>query len=402
MMKKLLFTFISLLLTGVFVLPITVNAKNALAQFSQMRNAGLLMVSEQGGDILSDHANKAYIPASTTKLVTAWLALQHWNENDRFQTPFYFDNNTNTLWVKASGDPFLVSEEIEVIARRIVAELRQTGVDHIAAIGLDTSLFQRNLVMPGTGRSNNPYDAVPSAIAANFNTVNIKKVKGRVVSAEAQTPLTAYAKSMSKRFKRGSLRVNTGRNPRDAENYFAELLAAFLQRQGFSVGNQVIGGKVPVHNPLYIHSNSKTIGEMIRPMLKYSTNFIANQLILTMSAEHYGRPANAADVQRYMQNSLFKRFRWTNFTMKEGAGLSRANRLSPSQLVELLQAFKPWKNLLPEIEPGVFAKSGTLNKVSTLAGYIHKNGQLKPFAIMMNQRVPYKLRNRIARELAKK
>jgi D-alanyl-D-alanine carboxypeptidase/D-alanyl-D-alanine-endopeptidase (penicillin-binding protein 4) len=88
--------------------------------------------------------------------------------------------------------------------------------------------------------------------------------------------------------------------------------------------------------------------------------------------------------------------------MKDGAGLSRANRLSPSQLVELLQAFKPWKRLLPEIEPGVFAKSGTLNKVSTLAGYIQKNGQLKPFAIMMNQGVPYKLRNRIARELARK
>jgi len=33
-------------------------------------------------------------------------------------------------------------------------------------------------------------------------------------------------------------------------------------------------------------------------MLKYSTNFVANQLILMLSAENYKRPANATDVQR--------------------------------------------------------------------------------------------------------
>ena len=385
--------------------PQLVNASNALAKFSQMKNAGMLMLDQQGQVIISDHAQTPYIPASTTKLVTAWLALQHWGEGHHFQTHFYFDNASKTLWIKGSGDPFLVSEEINLIAKNIVNHLNRTGISSINAIGMDTSLFKSNLVMPGTGRTNNPYDAVPSAIAANFNTVNIKKIKGKVVSAEAQTPLTPYAKSMSKRFKSGKLRVNTGRNPRDAEKYFGELLTAFLRQQGIVVGSGMIGGKVPpqaLQNKIYTHANSKSVGEMIRPMMKYSTNFIANQLVLMMSADRYGRPANANDVQQYMQQSLAQRFRWKDFTMKDGAGLSRANRLSPKQLVDLLQAFKPWKYLLPEIESGVYAKSGTLNKVSTLAGYIQKNGQLQPFAIMMNQGVPYKLRNRIARELARK
>ncbi len=393
-MKKILFSFFLLVL----IHPAMSQADNALARFSQLKNAGLLMLDSQGQVLISDHANTPYIPASTTKLVTAWLALDRWGEKHRFKTHFYFDKATHTLWVKGSGDPFLVSEELAVIAKN----LKQRGLNRVDTIALDTSLFQHNLVMPGTGRTNNPYDAVPSALAANFNTVNIKKVNGKVVSAESQTPLTPYAKSMSKRFKKGKLRVNTGRDPRNAENYFAELLAAFLRNNGVQVGAKIIGGNLPLHQPVYTHVNSKPLGEMIKPMMKYSTNFIANQLVLKMSAEQYERPASAADVQRYMQDTLARRFHWSKFTMKDGAGLSRANRLSPRQLVDLLQAFKQWKHLLPEIEQGVFAKSGTLNKVSTLAGFVEDKGQLKPFALMMNQGVPYKFRNRIARELARK
>ncbi len=273
----------------------------------------------------------------------------------------------------------------------------------IHAIILDTSLFQQDLIMPGTGKTNNPYDAVPSALSANFNTVYVKKVRGKIQSAEAQTPLTNYARKMAKRFNKGKLRVNTGRNPRNAELYFAEMLSAFLQQMGVNIeGFKIkLQGSIGQQKPFYIHSNSKNLGEMIRPMLKYSTNFIANQLILVMSAEHFKRPANRNDVHQFMMGTLQQHFAWNNFVLEDGAGLSRANRLSPKQLVELLQEFKRWKHLLPEIEPHVFAKSGTLNKVSTLAGFIQNKGQLKPFALMMNQSVPHKLRNKIARELAK-
>ena len=386
-------------LTVFFILalatPSLVSAESALSKFSELDNAGLLLLDSQGVPIISDHANKRFIPASTTKLVTAWLALKQWGEEHHFETLFFLDSDTNTLWVKGRGAPYQVSEELE----RIAKNLKQRGLPPISAIGLDSTFFQQGLVLPGSGGTNNPYDAVPSSLAANFNTVNIKKVNGKVVSAEPQTPLTAYAKSMSRRFKKGTLRVNTGRNPRDAEKYFAELLAAYLRQQGVRVAERIIWGQVPVETVFYQHRSSKSLAEIVRPMLKYSTNFIANQLILILSAETYQRPANAADVQRYMEETLANHFHWENFTLKDGAGLSRANRLSPTQLVELVQAFRPWKHLLPEKERDVYAKSGTLNKVSTLAGFVVDNRQWKPFALMMNQAVPYKLRNRIAREL---
>ena len=388
-MKKI----ITIVLFCLLLSPVITQAKTGLQHFSQLKNAGLLVLDGQGKASVSRHADKSYIPASTTKLVTAWLALTRWGENHRFKTNFYWNPRTRTLSVKGSGDPFLVSEEIKIIAYH----LKQKGIQQVDTLVLDGSAFEAGLIMPGTGKTNNPYDAVPSAISANFNTVYVKKVRGKIQSAEAQTPLTHYARKMAKRFKKGKLRVNTGRNPRHAETYFGEILGAFLQSDNVNI----VSGKVPNQPPFYTHTNSKNVGEMVRPMLKYSTNFIANQLVLMMSAEAYQRPANRQDVSRYMQDEVRQRFGWKNFKLNDGAGLSRANRLSARQLVELLENFRQWKHLLPEIEPRVYAKSGTLNKVSTLAGFIKDKGRFKPFALMMNQSVPHKLRNKIARELAR-
>lgn len=370
-------------------------AESALSRFSHLHNAGLLVTDSHGQILKSKRANQSFVPASTVKLATAWLALSRWGETYRFRTDFFFDHADNTLSVKGSGDPYLVSEELTVIAR----QLAQRGIRQVDRIALDNSLFEDGLVLPGTGKSNNPYDAVPSALAANFNTVNIKKRKGKVISAEKQTPLTPFAISMKKRFKRGTLRVNTGRDPHNAERYFGELLIAFLRKEGIQVSNHIVGEKVPKMQPIYQHYNSRTLAEVIRPMLKYSTNFIANQLALTLAADAYRQPANAQLVKRYMNSTLQAHFHWKSFNLQDGAGLSRRNRLKPTQLVGLLHDFKRWKHLLPKKETGVYAKSGTLKGVSTLAGYLVQGNEWKPFALMMNQPVPHKLRNRIAIQL---
>ena len=393
-MKKIKIILLSALLLSYFI-PSLSFSESALSRFSRLHNAGLLVTDGYGQTLKSTHANRAFVPASTTKLATAWLALNRWGEQYRFRTPFYFDHRDRTLWVKGSGDPYLISEELATIARKIA----QRGIRQIDRIALDNSLFEAGLVLSGTGRTNNPYDAVPSALAANFNTVNIKKRRGKVISAEAQTPLTPFARSMKKRFKRGTLRVNTGRNPHNAERYFGELLAAFLRQEGLQVSRSIVFGQTPPLKLLYQHQNSRTLAEMIRPMLKYSTNFIANQLALALAADAYKRPANGQLVKRFMNSTLRAQFHWQNFNLQEGAGLSRKNRLSPRQLIDLLNRFKQWKHLLPRKERGVYAKSGTLRGVSTLAGYLVKNNQWKPFALMINQRVPSGLRNRIAKQL---
>ena len=344
--------------------PLISTAGDALSAFSRLNRAGIIVLDGSGRTVMSENAEMPLMPASTTKLATAWLALTHWGENHRFRTEFFLNEATQTLWVKGSGDPYLVSEELD----RIAKNLSQKGLKQVNAIGLDSSLFDPGLLLPGTGTSDNPYDAVPTALAANFNTVAVKRQGGQIVSAEAATPLTPYAEHMARSNRSGELRVNTGPNPKNAETYFGELLAAFLRKNGVAVSGQITHGLAPNQAAYYTHENSKPLAEIVRAMLKYSTNFVANQLILMLSAEHFQRPANAAAVQAYMEESLAKHFGWTNFSLADGAGLSRTNRLSPQQLTELLQAFSNWKQLLPEVNPGIYAKSGTLTGGECIGG----------------------------------
>jgi D-alanyl-D-alanine carboxypeptidase/D-alanyl-D-alanine-endopeptidase (penicillin-binding protein 4) len=385
-------------------LPLASASAGILESLTRYPAAGLLYLDDSGVVIEKRRPQEPLVPASTTKLVTAYLALTHWGEQHRFRTDFFLDGSSPRpfLWIKGYGDPFLVSEELRIIARNIQQELTSRGIRQLQGILLDTSYFARDARLPGTGSSNNPYDAIPTALAANFNTVFTREQDGDIVSAESQTPLTPTARSIHARKQGGSERVNTGTDPLVAERYFGELIAEFLRGEGIAVGEAIDWRPVPAGLPLlYRHSNSRTLGDVIRPMLKYSTNFVANQLILKLAAELQGVPATPAKVANTLARQLGDEFGWTTFVLQDGAGLSRANRLSAAQLIDVLERFKGWRHLLPEIEPGIYAKSGTLAGVSALAGYIEIDTGWRPFAVIINHETPYRFRNQLAIELGK-
>ena len=289
-----------------------------------------------------------------------------------------------------------------LIARTIAARLKTKGIHKLAGIRLDTSYFASNIKLPGTAGSNNPYDAIPGALAANFNTVFARRSNGMIVSAEEQTPITATGRHIYSTMQGGSERVNAGPDHKIAERYFAELVAKFLRRQALDVADGIFWGKVPATMPLmYRHLNSRTLADVITPMMKHSTNFVANQLVLKLAAEQQGAPASSDKVTLTLQQQLSTAFGWKSFYLEDGAGLSRANRLSPMQLVDILEQFRAWKHLLPEIEPDIYAKSGSLIGVSALAGYINKQDEWRPFAVIINQKTPYRFRNKLAIELSK-
>lgn len=391
------------------VLPVLAASEAAvwqsLPELSQMPQAGLLVVDGSSRPLISKAAGEAFVPASTTKLVTAFIALSHWGAEHRFKTDFWVQTRQNKrfLVVKGYGDPFLTSEALQRVAADLQVRFQQAGVGRLDGIVLDVSYFDSDLTLPGSGSSDNPYDAVPSALAANFNTLYLSKIGGKVVSAEPQTPLTPLAEAFGRDLKPGKQRINSGSDPKVGQRYFAELLAAFLRQQGLVVGGAVRWEKVANGEKLlYTHRNAMTLAEVVKPMMKYSTNFIANQLALKLSAELYGAPASADKVKRLFAEQLAAHFDWQGAYIEEGAGLSRNNRLSPQQLAELLDAFRPWKGLLPEVEQGVFAKSGTLLGVSALAGYIQQQDNWLPFVLMINQQVPsYHYRNEVAKVLAR-
>jgi D-alanyl-D-alanine carboxypeptidase/D-alanyl-D-alanine-endopeptidase (penicillin-binding protein 4) len=96
-----------------------------------------------------------------------------------------------------------------------------------------------------------------------------------------------------------------------------------------------------------------------------------------------------------------KNFNWSDYIIVEGAGLSRLNRISAKQLIDILEKFKSYRHLMPTQTQDIYAKSGTLNNVSTYAGYIKRNDYWTPFAIMINQRVSFRFKEEVAVELLK-
>ncbi len=106
-------------------------------------------------------------PASVTKIVTAWLAMEVLGGDYRFQTRFYLDDK-RVLYVRGGGDPFLISEELARLATKLVAAV---GKKPIAGIVLDASYYPSNLRIPGIEDTDEAYNALNSALAVNFNTI---------------------------------------------------------------------------------------------------------------------------------------------------------------------------------------------------------------------------------------
>lgn len=374
-------------------------------RFTQSTKTGLLLQMPNGQMQAEKSSDTLRTPASTTKLLTGYLALEHWGRNHQFSTPFYLRDNGDyppLLVIKGFGDPFMVSEELKQVAHNVAAQLKAQNIQQLSGLLLDTQYYVANPTLPGRSPTANPYDAIPSALAVNFNTVYVRMEQGVLVSAEAQTPLTATAAILAKPYLKQikkKERFNTGNWRQMGERNYAELLTIFLNDKGISILNAPEWEALTEQDQLiYTHKNSKTLEEIVASMMKYSTNFIANQLALNLSAETLGAPASPKKLLQFYEQTLH-RFNWQNARIEEGAGLSSKNRLSPQQLVDLLERFSVYKDLLPEVEPNVFAKTGTLFGVSTLAGYILQDNEYWPFALMMNTRMPYQYRNVVAKQL---
>src|SRR5262245_287310 len=83
-----------------------------------LKNGGAYVETEDG-KVLYDHRSKdRFIPASTLKIATAACAVDMLGRDFRFPTDFFLTKD-GKLVVKGYGDPYLVSEEFELIAREL-------------------------------------------------------------------------------------------------------------------------------------------------------------------------------------------------------------------------------------------------------------------------------------------
>lgn len=183
----------------------------------------------------------------------------------------------------------------------------------------------------------------------------------------------------------------------DPAMVFGEMLKHQLAKRGVSVGQVVRpAADQRLEDGQTLHQVNTTLQAVLNRTNQDSMNLYAEALLKRTGHAVTGRPGTfengAAAVRAYLAKHLDDPTLAASIQLADGSGLSRDNRLSARALVEVLRVqatgdnFKPYLASLarPEttaslekrfdqgqdLQAQLFAKTGTINHVSALAGYL--------------------------------
>lgn len=372
------------------------------------------------GQVLFDRGgSESRIPASNMKLLTAVAALRAIGPDHRFGTRVLAGPASNQVVLTGGGDVLLGAGESapnQVMGHAGLATLATATVDALQAIGttgelkvlLDDSLF--------SGPALNPAWA-----------------EGDVAAGEV-APLYPLALS-SARFDPA---VTTGPRPQDSALTAAEAFAAQLKTAGAAAGLTVMAGvdrytapsgdAPPAEEPAVLAEvQSATMGQQVDLMLQTSDNYLA-EVLGRMAASAAGEPASNDGATSAVRTQLVNLGIPTDtMRLADVSGLALANQVSARQFAEVVRAITsgtdtrllaaldgfPVAGLTGTLDSRygdgttargaglVRAKTGTLNSVIALSGYVvDADGRLLVFSFIGNGLTPGAAGNREALDRA--
>jgi D-alanyl-D-alanine carboxypeptidase/D-alanyl-D-alanine-endopeptidase (penicillin-binding protein 4) len=377
-------------------------------------------------------------PGSNQKLMTSAAALAELGPGYRFHTSVLVRDRPHAgivagdLYLRGGGDPTIVPDRLDELAAALVAAgVKQVGGGLVA----DDTFFDD--VRLGTDWSwqdeTFPYAAPISALSlapdtdADAGSVEVDILPGTSPGTPAQVALTPPTRTMrvdnqvvtgppgSARHltgvrEHGSNRILVngtiplGGRPAqpllsvdDPTGYTADVFASALARHGVRLATDVPRhGSTPSSAVELADLDSRPLGEVLVPLLKRSSNPMAEMLVKTMGARDAGTgswDAGLAVVRRFVATHDLDPAR---LQLVDGSGLSTSDLVAPDDLTALLVAvqrepwFATWYAALPiagQPEPlvggtladrmrdtpaagNVHAKTGTLATASALSGYV--------------------------------
>jgi len=374
--------------------PLAANANAAGASCEEMRErlvrgggaaSGLLVADAETGRVLCARAAGRQLPlASNMKLFTTSTALARLGPEYRIPTRLYADGAIDragvlhgSLYLRGGGDPALGSPAFyerflgglgtNLFALR--AQVRAAGVTGVTGrLYADDSVFDRLRGVADSGYATSSYIGPLSGLAFN--------------SGYRDSRGTGFAA--------------------DPARLAASKLARALRGAGVSVLPQVALGATPLDATLLATVRSPTIERLAEATNVPSNNFYAEMLIKLLGARFGGAgttSAGATVVER------FARSQGSGVHAVDGSGLTRGNRASPLQVVQLLAAMRAGsvadefiqglaltgrEGTVDDRTDGTAAegrcrtKTGTLTGVSALSGYcFNRSGRQILFSILM-------------------
>ena len=399
---------------------------------------------ERNKTLYSVNSHRLFAPASNVKLLTTAMALKRLRPEYRFKTGLYAttpvggETLRGDIFIKGFGDPNLVSEQMWLLVKELKnIPLRKVHGDIIA----DASFFDNNLRVKTWKKGGvEAYNAPLGALSFNFNTVTVHINPGekpgdrpvvvvdpniefiRVDNRARTVSKSKRSRLIVNRIDRGGhneitisgvVSVNHARetyylNITRPAYYAASVFKEYLRQEGVEVTGKVRVGFVPEGAYEILSHSSMPLSLILRGLNKFSNNFVAEQILKTIGADIYGSPGTTLNglraMDEYMQSLKYKP---EGFSILDGSGLSRQNRLSPDQIVSVFQDMYADLGVYPEFISalGVMGrdgnvlkrmnghnsaerarvKTGTLNSVSALSGYFQSaDGERFAFSILMN------------------
>jgi D-alanyl-D-alanine carboxypeptidase/D-alanyl-D-alanine-endopeptidase (penicillin-binding protein 4) len=386
---------------------------------------GAVVLDVRTGAVLAEFdAHRQRNPASNSKILTAAAVLDRFGPDHRFTTGVHgrIENGTvPTLVLRGEGDPSLETDELWQLA----SALYDQGVRKVGALLVDQSRFDAAFVPPAFGQQPDewaPFRAPVSAVALERNAVTLNVAPGRRGSpatvwfdppgfvdvrgsVETKEPaagngvrltLTPNGQRLTADVAgfigEGTPRARFGKRVDDPRLYAGYVLRALLRRMGVDVtGDVALGGEGVRARLAYVES--QPTGVLVRELGKNSDNFYAEMLLKDLGGLARGTPATT-------ENGASAVVAWlteigaldSGARVKNGSGLFDSNRVSPWTLATVLrhahESPRIGADFVAELSVGgvdgtlksrfkrrskervVRAKSGTLDQVIALSGYV--------------------------------
>lgn len=355
--------------------------------------------------LLQHQADRPFIPASNTKLVSFYAGLLFLP--DSLPTIAYA-RRADSLLVWGLGNPLLLHPDLPDTS--VLAFLRsQPG-----QLFLSPATYDGPRLGPGWAWDdyNDDYSVELASLPIYGNVV-------RFDSPDRQSAVYVRPRRFADSTQVvASMRTAEGIRRAEDRNQFRRAAAVRPFRQDvpfrWSAGLAAQLLSDTLHRPVGVIDRPKPADARIRRgsatdslyrrMLHVSDNQFAEQVLLMASAERGDTKLDGAAIRRYLLDSVMRvpagRAKWV-----DGSGLSRYNLFTPNTLIDLLtriQARVPQQrlfSLLPAAgqsgtlrsmgsgpgTPYVWAKSGSMSGVYNLSGYIQtRRGRLLTFSIMNN------------------
>lgn len=354
-------------------------------------------------------------PASVAKALTALYALDVLGPDHRFETALIADGPIENgilkgdLILAGGGDPLLDTDALATMA----ANLREAGITEVrgAFKVYDGALPFVFSIDPGQP-DHLGYSPAISGISLNFNRVHFEWKRdgtGYDVTMDARsaryTPsvemarmqveprrLPIYTYEPSARQDRWTVAKGALGNGgarwlpvRKPALYAGDVFRTLARVNGVVLDRVQVTREVPKGTPLVVHQSDPMLS-ILKGMLKYSTNITAEMVGMAATKARGIMPQNLEDSAAEMNRWATENFRADGIAMVDHSGLGDASRMEPAALVQVLATAGNSSPLRPLLKPfaltdsqgrlvkdhpvRVNAKTGTLNFVSGLGGYL--------------------------------